>query len=163
MMLPLLSPNHRDYSAPALGTEDLATIEGFLITSYTRLMIVGAHVLLYSKNADADRAFFRDVLGFPNVDVGGGWLIFRLPPAEVAVHPLDEESTQKHAGHRLLGAVLYLMCDNLDGFIAALRAKNVRCTEVEREDWGIRTTIPLPSGGEIGLYQPTHATAFDLP
>jgi catechol 2,3-dioxygenase-like lactoylglutathione lyase family enzyme len=126
-------------------------------------MIIGAHVLLYSKNADADRAFFRDVLGFPFVDVGGGWLIFRLPPAEAAVHPLEGDFAQQHAGHELVGSVLYLMCDNLNEFIAALKAKNVRCTEVERERWGIRTTIPLPSGGEIGLYQPTHPTALDLP
>ena len=131
--------------------------------SYTLVMIIGAHVLLYSKNADADRAFFRDVLGFPFVDVGGGWLIFRLPPAEAAVHPLEGDFAQQHAGHELVGSVLYLMCDNLNEFIAALKAKNVRCTEVERERWGIRTTIPLPSGGEIGLYQPTHPTALDLP
>ena len=131
--------------------------------AYTRGMLIGAHVLLYSKNADADRAFFRDVLGFPFVDVGGGWLIFRLPPAEAAVHPLDGDFAQQHASHELMGSVLYLMCDNLEGFIATLMAKNVSCTEVERERWGIRTTIPLPSGGEIGLYQPTHPTALDLP
>jgi catechol 2,3-dioxygenase-like lactoylglutathione lyase family enzyme len=131
--------------------------------SYTLVMIIGAHVLLYSKNADADRAFFRDVLEFPFVDVGGGWLIFRLPPAEAAVHPLEGDFAQQHAGHELVGSVLYLMCDNLNEFIAALKAKNVRCTEVERERWGIRTTIPLPSGGEIGLYQPTHPTALNLP
>jgi catechol 2,3-dioxygenase-like lactoylglutathione lyase family enzyme len=134
-----------------------------MATRYTRGMIIGAHVLLYSKNAEADRAFFRDVLGFPFVDVGGGWLIFRLPPAETAVHPLEGEFVQRHACHELMGSVLYLMCDDLDGYIATLSKKNVRCTEVERERWGIRTTIPLPSGGEIGLYQPTHKTAFDLP
>lgn len=126
-------------------------------------MIIGAHVLLYSKDPEADRAFFRNVLGFPFVDVGGGWLIFRLPPAETAVHPLEGDFAQRHAGHELLGAVLYLMCDNLDEFVATLKTKNVRCTEIEREAWGIRTTIPLPSGGEIGLYQPTHQTAFNLP
>jgi catechol 2,3-dioxygenase-like lactoylglutathione lyase family enzyme len=126
-------------------------------------MIIGAHVLLYSKNAEADRAFFRDVLGFPFVDVGGGWLIFRLPPAEAALHPLDGNFAQRHAAHELMGSVLYLMCDDLDQYVAALKTKNVRCTEVERERWGIRTTVPLPSGGEIGLYQPTHPTAFDLP
>ena len=125
-------------------------------------MIIGAHVLLYSRNADADRAFFRDVLGFPFVDVGGGWLIFGLPPAETAVHPLDGDFAQRHAGHELMGSVLYLMCDDLDEHIAALKKKNVRCTEVKTEQWGIRTTIPLPSGGEIGLYQPTHKTAFNL-
>jgi catechol 2,3-dioxygenase-like lactoylglutathione lyase family enzyme len=127
-------------------------------------MIIGAHVLLYSRNADVDRAFFRDVLGFPFVDVGGGWLIFGLPPAEAALHPLDGgDFAQRHASHELMGSVLYLMCDDLDGYIATLKAKNVVCTEVEPERWGIRTTIPLPSGAEIGLYQPTHPTAFDLP
>jgi catechol 2,3-dioxygenase-like lactoylglutathione lyase family enzyme len=122
-------------------------------------MITGVHVLLYSKNAEADRAFFRDILGFRAIDVGGGWLIFRTPPAEMAVHPIDSDFTQAHAGHRMSGASLYLMCDDLKRTIKSLAAKKVKCTEVETEDWGIRTTIPLPSGGEIGLYQPTHKTA----
>jgi catechol 2,3-dioxygenase-like lactoylglutathione lyase family enzyme len=123
-------------------------------------MITGAHVLLYSENVDADRAFFRDVLGFRAVDAGGGWLIFALPPAEVALHPTNG-SSQRHAGHQSLGAVLYLMCGDLAASVELLRGKGVTCTEVEREAWGIRTTIRLPSGGEIGLYQPTHPTALD--
>lgn len=125
-------------------------------------MIIGAHFLLYSKDPEGDRAFFRDVLGFPSVDVGGGWLIFAMSPAEAAIHPADGDSSQRHAGHDLLRGVLYLMCDNLAEMVAGLKAKNVRCTEVETEPWGIRTTIPLPSGGEIGLYQPTHPTALNL-
>lgn len=125
-------------------------------------MIIGAHFLLYSPDPEADRAFFRDVLGFRSADVGEGWLIFAMPPAEAAIHPLDGEFSQRHAGHELLGAVLYLMCDNLDAMIASLKAKNVECTELETAPWGIRTTIPLPSGGEIGLYQPTHVTALNL-
>jgi catechol 2,3-dioxygenase-like lactoylglutathione lyase family enzyme len=125
-------------------------------------MIIGAHVLLYSNDPEADRAFFRDVFGFRWVDAGGGWLIFALPPSEVAVHPADGDSGQAHAGHELLGAVLYLMCDDLHGFIKSLEAKNVRCTPTDEEPWGIRTTIKLPSGGEIGLYQPTHPTALGL-
>jgi catechol 2,3-dioxygenase-like lactoylglutathione lyase family enzyme len=125
-------------------------------------MIIGAHFLIYSRNPEADRAFFRDVLGFPAVDVGGGWLIFGMSPAEAAIHPSDGEFSQRHAGHELLGAVLYLMCDDLDALIAALQAKNVHCTEVQTADWGIATTIPLPSGGNIGLYQPTHPTALHL-
>ncbi len=123
-------------------------------------MINGAHVLVYSKDPDADRVFFRDVLKFPFVDVGHGWLIFALPPAEVALHPGD--FAERHAGHEILGSVLYLMCDDLQQTVASLAAKNVACTEIETEDWGIRTTIRLPSGGEIGLYQPTHATALGL-
>jgi hypothetical protein len=117
-------------------------------------MIHGAHILLYSKDPDADRAFFGDVLNFRWVDVGGGWLIFALPPAELAVHP--GEFLQVHAGHSLLGAVVYLMCDNLQETMESLKARNVNCTEIETERWGIRTTIKLPSGCEIGLYQPTH-------
>ena len=123
-------------------------------------MIHGAHVLLYSKDPDADRAFFTEVLQFRSVDVGGGWLIFALPPAELAVHP--GEFQQEHAGHSLLGAVLYLMCDNLKETMQSLKAQNVNFTEIETERWGIRTTIKLPSGSEIGLYQPTHASPLDF-
>jgi len=125
-------------------------------------MITGAHFLLYSKDPDADRAFFRDVLGFRYVNVGEGWLIFAMPPAEAGIHPLDGEFSQHHAGHDLLGAVLYLMCDDVHAFIATLKAKNIQCTKVEQAPWGSATTIPLPSGGNIGLYQPTHPTALNL-
>jgi len=125
-------------------------------------MITGLHVLLYSRNAEADRAFFRDILGFRAIDVGGGWLIFRTPPAEMAVHPIDGDFTQSHFDQPMSSAILYLMCDDLRATIKSLAAKNVKCTEVETQAWGIRTTIPLPSGGEIGLYQPTHQTALEL-
>ena len=124
--------------------------------------ITGAHILLYSTNPEADRAFFRDVLGFPAVDAGQGWLIFALPPAEVAVHPGEEGNQQSHAGHALLGAVLYLMCDDLAAVIQSLAAKKVSCTPVAEAPWGSKTTIRLPSGGEIGLYQPSHPTALGL-
>ena len=124
--------------------------------------ITGAHLLLYSKDPEGDRAFFRDVLGFPAVDAGGGWLIFALPPAEVGIHPSEGERRQLHGGRQLLTSVLYLMCDNLPALIKSLDAKNVSCSPVEEEDWGIKTTIQLPSGGEIGLYQPTHPTALGL-
>ena len=125
-------------------------------------MIIGAHLLLYSNQPAADRAFFRDVLGFPYVDAGEGWLIFALPSAEAGIHPSDGASGQSHAGHRMLGTALYLMCDNLMLLMNSLRTKGVRFTEVEEVAWGIRTTIQLPSGGEIGLYQPAHPTALDL-
>ena len=124
--------------------------------------IHGAHLLLYSSNAEADRNFFRDILEWRHVDVGHGWLIFKLPPAEMAVHPADDKTLQQHAGHAMMGAVLYLMCDDLRATLAMLKSKNVLCTEVEKEPWGIRTTVELPSGGEIGLYQPTHETAINL-
>jgi hypothetical protein len=123
-------------------------------------MIIGAHFLLHSRNPEADRAFFRDILGFQFVDVGHGWLIFGMSPAEAAIHLTDGAPALHHAGHEMLGGVLYLMCDDLDAFIASLQAKNVRCTEIQKADWGIVTTIPLPSGGSIGLYQPKHPTAL---
>ena len=125
-------------------------------------MITGAHMLFYSQDPDADRAFFRDVLEFPAVDAGHGWLIFALPPAEAALHPTDGSSSQLHAGHHLLGAVLYLMCDDLSATMKSLEAKGVQCTAVDEASWGLKTTIPLPSGGEIGLYQPMHPTAIGL-
>jgi hypothetical protein len=126
-------------------------------------MIIGTHVLFYSENAEADRAFFRDVLGFSSIDAGGGWLIFALPPAEAAFHPADSENrNQIHAGRSLLGAVVYLMCDDLQVEIARLQAKKVSCSAVETARWGIKTTLRLPGGGELGLYQPTHPTALDL-
>ncbi len=124
-------------------------------------MIFGTHILFYSANPEADRAFFRDVLGFRWVDDGGGWLIFAVPPAEAAFHPSDGEFGQSHAGHQMMGAIVYLMCDDLASLVRSLEAKNVKCTEIEKEPWGIRTSIPLPSGSEVGLYQPTHATPLN--
>ncbi|HWF47895.1 MAG TPA: VOC family protein [Bryobacteraceae bacterium] len=122
-------------------------------------MITGAHVLLFSEDPDADRLFFRDVLGFRAVDAGGGWLIFALPPTEAALHPLEEKNQE---GGPLLSGPLYLMCDDLKSSIKSLEAKDVKCTPVKRERWGIVTTIRLPSGGEIGLYQPKHPTAHGI-
>lgn len=124
-------------------------------------MIRGAHFLLYSKDADADRAFFRDVLGFRSVDAGEGWLIFALPPSELAVHPTESSFVQRHADHELLGAVLYLMCDDLQAVVKQLAAKRVSCTPAQEAPWGFFTIVGLPSGGSIGLYQPTHPTAID--
>jgi len=116
-------------------------------------MISGAHVLLYSNFPEADRAFLRDVLQFRWVDAGHGWLIFKLPPAEVAVHPADGGE---------LRAELYFMCDDLAATMKALGERNIRCSVIEQVAWGMRTTIRLPSGSEIGLYQPTHPTAISL-
>jgi hypothetical protein len=125
-------------------------------------MITGAHVLFYSTNPEADRAFVKDVLQFKGIDIGHGWMIFKLPASELAVHPGDGEFAQRHAGHVMPGALVYLMCDDLPATMADLAKKSVVCTEVETENWGIRTTVKMPSGGEIGLYQPTHPTALDL-
>jgi len=117
-----------------------------------RKMISGAHVVVYSKNAEADRAFFRDVLGFKSVDAGHGWLIFALPPAEAAFHPSED-----HDAHEL-----YFLCDDLKGEIASLAKKNVKCSKVEEARWGSITNISLPGGGRVGLYQPKHPTAWGL-
>jgi hypothetical protein len=123
-------------------------------------MIHGAHFLLYSKDPDADRAFFRDVLKLSSVNLGHNWLIFALPPAELAVHPTDSSFVQRHAEHELLGSVLYLMCDNLSETMDFLKGKNVNCAPAAEAEWGIFTIVSLPSGGKIGLYQPTHPTAI---
>jgi catechol 2,3-dioxygenase-like lactoylglutathione lyase family enzyme len=125
-------------------------------------MIFGTHVLIYTTDPEADRAFFRDVLNFRSVDIGHGWIIFKLPPSELALHPGDGQFAQRHAGHMMPGALVYLMCDDLQATMADLAKKNVVCTEVETANWGIRTTIKMPSGGEIGMYQPTHQTALAL-
>lgn len=125
-------------------------------------MMIGAHVLLYSSNAEADRAFFRDVLGFRYVDDGGGWLIFALPPSEVAVHPMMGNSPMTYAGQEMMGALLYLMCDDLPAAIKMLEAKGVKCAVPEKQPWGTSTTVGLPSGGRIGLYQPTHQSPLGL-
>jgi predicted enzyme related to lactoylglutathione lyase len=119
-------------------------------------MITGAHFLLYSQDPEADRAFFRDVLQFRSVDAGHGWLIFALPPAELAVHPREGEE------HVPPGAEFYLMCDDLAATMGGLTAKGVDCEEVTEARWGSRTAIRLPSGGKIGLYQPRHPTAIGL-
>src|SRR5215468_12320837 len=100
-------------------------------------MINGVHFLLYSKNAEEDRAFVRDVLGFKAVDIGGGWLILALPPAEMGIHPGDGKFVQSHAGHALLGALMYLMCDDLQATVAELRAKGAECSEAIEAEWGI--------------------------
>ena len=113
-------------------------------------MIFGAHVIVYSRDASADRAFFRDVLGYPSVDAGHDWLIFSLPPAELAVHPADEDG-----GHEL-----YLMCDDLRTEMEALLKKGIHCSVVEEARWGSVTKIQLPGGGQVGLYQPRHPTAL---
>lgn len=109
-------------------------------------MITGAHSIIYSTNAEADRAFFRDVLNLTNVDVGEGWLIFGLPPAEVAVHPADKDDVHE----------FYLMCDNVEAFVAEMEKKNITCGPVNDMGWGLLTQLSLPSGGKLGVYQPRH-------
>jgi hypothetical protein len=110
-------------------------------------LITGAHNIIYSRNPEADRAFLRDVLGFPSVDVGGGWLIFGLPPAEVAVHPSETNDLQE----------LWLMCDDLDAFLALMRKHDISCDPVQEQPYGCLTRLRLPGGGRLGVYQPRHA------
>jgi hypothetical protein len=112
-------------------------------------LISGARVVLYSKDAEADREFFRKVLRFPHVDAGDGWLIFALPPAELAVHPAKKSGSHEP----------YLMCEDLRATIGALKKKKVRCSPPLDEGWGVLARVKLPGGGQLGLYQPKHPLA----
>ena len=109
-------------------------------------MIYGSHVILFSSDPDADRAFLADVLGFEHVDAGGGWLIFGLPPAELAVHPAEAPASE-----------LYFMCDDVRAEMRRLEEEGVQCSAVDEARWGSVTKIRLPGGGEVGLYEPKHS------
>jgi catechol 2,3-dioxygenase-like lactoylglutathione lyase family enzyme len=118
---------------------------------YGRIMIRGAHVVLYSSDAEADRTFLRDVLEFPFVDAGHDWLIFALPPTELAVHPSDVSA----------GYELFLMCDDVAVFISRMTERGVMCSELSVQRWGSVTHLTLPSGGTLGVYQPAHPSPLD--
>ncbi len=109
-------------------------------------MINGAHSVIFSKSPEADRAFLRDVLELPNVDVGDGWLIFGLPPAELAVHPSEKNDVHQ----------FFLMCDDVEAFIAQMKERDVSCDPVQNLGWGQLTNVTLPGGGKLGIYQPRH-------
>jgi catechol 2,3-dioxygenase-like lactoylglutathione lyase family enzyme len=112
-------------------------------------MISGVHAVIFTTDAEADRAFFRDVLELPSVDAGGGWLIFALPPAELAAHPAEEDGHQE----------LYLMCDDVHATVEELKSKGVEFSgSVSDEGFGLMTAIRLPGGGELGIYEPRHPT-----
>jgi catechol 2,3-dioxygenase-like lactoylglutathione lyase family enzyme len=117
-------------------------------------MINGLHALIHAHDAEKVRAFFRDVLGFRSVDAGHGWLIFALPPAELAVHPSEPGEPSRHE--------LYLMCNDLIATMSELKAKGVTCGPITEARWGAITTIDVPGEGKIGLYQPKHPTAIEL-
>ncbi len=120
-------------------------------------MITGSHAIVYADDADAARAFFRDVLGLPSVDAGDGWLIFRLPPAELGVHPTGAPAPAS-GRHEL-----FLMCDDIELTRAELRAKGARFAgPVTDEGFGLMSLLEIPGGGQLGLYQPRHPTAYDL-
>jgi catechol 2,3-dioxygenase-like lactoylglutathione lyase family enzyme len=117
-------------------------------------VITGAHTILYSTDAEADRRFLADVLGFRSVDAGGGWLIFALPPAEVAVHPTDGPSSCE----------LYFLCDDIEATVADLRARGATLVDdgaVSDQGWGRLATVVLPGGGQVGVYEPRHASPLD--
>jgi catechol 2,3-dioxygenase-like lactoylglutathione lyase family enzyme len=140
---------------PRSSVESQVGIAQLRAQSQTRSMINGAHAIIYSKDAEKVRDFFRDVLGWKSVDAGRGWLIFGLPPTEVAVHPTDgggEGGTHE----------LFLMCDDLDKTMADLKSKDVEFGPVREAPYGLVTAIKLPGGGELGLYQPRHPTALSL-
>jgi len=110
-------------------------------------MINGAHIIIYSKDAEADKSFIKNTLKFEYIDVNRGWLIFKLPPSEVAVHPSDENDLHE----------FYLMTDGLDAEIRALEKAGVTCASVTQQSWGRSTRLQLPGGGSLGLYEPRHA------
>ena len=110
-------------------------------------MIIGAHSIIYSTSPDGDRAFLRDVLKLTNVDVGDGWLIFGLPPAEVAVHPSDKNDLHE----------FYLMCDDVEALVAEMKKSDIACEPVQNQGWGLLTHLTLPGRGRLGIYQPRHA------
>ncbi len=109
-------------------------------------MISGAHSILYSTDPEADRSFLRDVLSLPHVDDGGGWLIFGLPPSEVAVHPSGDNELRE----------FYLLCDDIEQFVTEVKKHDATCSELKDEGWGIITTVTLPGGGKLGVYQARH-------
>lgn len=114
-------------------------------------MITGVHAILYAKKAEATRKFFKDVLGLPSVDSGGGWLIFGLPPAEMGIHPTMGKDGEYHE--------LFLMCDDLPKTVAELKKKGVKFkAKIHNQPWGTLITMKVPGGGEMGLYQPKHAS-----
>jgi len=113
-------------------------------------MITGSHVIINTRDAEADRVFFRDVLGFRAVDAGQGWLIFALPPSEAAFHPADQNGAHE----------IYLICDDVGEEIKLLQSRGVACSDVTEERWGSVTRLTLPGGGKLGLYQPRHKTSL---
>ena len=110
-------------------------------------MITGAHSIIYSSDPDADRNFFKKILKFPYVDIGHGWLIFGLPPAEVAIHPADQSGSSE----------FYLMCSNIKLFIEEMKKQKIKCSPLDEQRWGLITHLNLPGGGQLGIYEPKHA------
>ncbi len=118
-------------------------------------MITAIHTLIYADDPERARAFFRDVLGWPHVDAGGGWLIFKTGPSELGVHPTDHGGGPHHQ--------VSLMCDDVEATVAELRDKGVEFSQDVRDDgFGLTAALVVPGGGEMLLYEPRHPSAFDL-
>lgn len=149
---PWRRPKSSDLGASSSDPSPRSLASAVLTVGQNVAMVFGAHLVLFSSDADADRSFLAEVFGLKSVDAGGGWLIFALPPAEVAVHPADTP-----------GAELYLMCEDLASERRSLVHRGVNCSDVEQAPWGSVTKIQLPSGGQLGLYQPRHPTAIGNP
>jgi catechol 2,3-dioxygenase-like lactoylglutathione lyase family enzyme len=113
----------------------------------SKMSSTGAHSIIYSTNAEADRAFLRDVLGLTNVDVGHGWPIFGLPPSEIAVHPSDQNDLHE----------FYFMCDDISEFVAQMSEHGMECEPVQNLSYGLLTRVSLPGGVKLGVYQARHA------
>ena len=126
-------------------------------------MFFGVHLLLYSRDPEADRAFFREVLEISAVDAGHGWLSFALPPAEMGIHPVEAPASGTPAGQDLASGTIYMMCKDLKNTLAQLAAKGVPHNEIQEAGWGVVTSIGLPGGGTLGLYQPRHPLAIPSP
>jgi catechol 2,3-dioxygenase-like lactoylglutathione lyase family enzyme len=120
-------------------------------------VINGTHVVIYTKDSEADRAFFRDTLKFPCVDAGHGWLIFAMPPLEAAFHDSEKHDSEKNDQHEL-----FLMCDDIRATLSDLKSKNVEVSEVSEQRWGKLATFTLPGGGKIGIYEPKHPSPLEL-
>ena len=110
-------------------------------------MITGAHSIIYSSDPEADRNFFEKILKFPNIDIGHGWLIFGLPPSEVAIHPSDKSGLSE----------FYLMCSDIELFIKEMKKHKIKCSPIDEQRWGLITHLTLPGGGQLGVYEPKHA------
>jgi hypothetical protein len=144
-----LADRRRRQPVPANRRRHLALVSAICQDALARggVMIIGAHSIIYSTDAEADRRFLREVLGFPHVDVGEGWLIFGLPPAEVAVHPVEEGAAHE----------LYLMTDDVAALVTAMTDRGIETTPIANQGWGVLTHVTLPGGSKLGIYQPRHA------
>jgi predicted enzyme related to lactoylglutathione lyase len=115
-------------------------------------MITGVHAIVFSQEAEKTRAFFAGVLGLSSVDAGGGWLIFALPPAELAVHPAEGDGRHQ----------LYLMCDDINATLAELQGKGAEVAkEVSDEGWGLLASVRMPDGAEFPIYEPRHPSPIN--